>query len=670
MELTAIALVVALASQVGNNPQTSPSVPDASTQTTPRPKPNDLAADAVRLPAEEVAKFGDVTLTEVLSAASRDPGQRLRVVQAYWRLWKAFADRAVGLQLVGWIEPVSRGAPANSVDAVLLEAELASAKARLEEAEVAVRAAQVEVCGLLGWNTSGSMPRPIDPPHVGIYHTHYETIYARRSPTERTLLIHQTLPIYHQAIGAHGVAWQTANDVVAEQQSGYHGGQVNVENLLSAWHGHARQQQELCRVAWEYNDLIAEYAVPLAGQQMETPRLVGMLIRPTSAQASRRPGNRADATAPFGDAVEQAGFDEPIGDTATQPESIEWENNAIEEPQPPNSDEGGAADSAVSEPAEGAAETPADEGQESERPAEENSIYPSDIPDADGKVVDPFSRRQPRHNAARRHIAVKPVVTPPGSAIFANFTSATAAPRTVIEAMFGRLEVVDQNEEHVNLRTCLAATSATRYAELLDVYVLAWQAATNYQADADAAAQLHDLRSGLLARRNDARAAADMLVLRAAETAYAARMLEQEAAIWRSAVALGAMTLPRTPGRRALPSDPPVWAGAAGSPTATLTSARAQGLVAMDRARTQAMQEYVAGRAGIGLTLQAVGRQNDETRAFATAVAQAAAERSRAILAELPAGANTEAVRHALLGESTNIASPTALQNRRKISTP
>ncbi len=665
MELSAIALAIVLTSQAAQ-----PAMPAAAPSAT-RPTPNDLAAEAVRLPSEKVAKYRDVTLTEVLVAAPRDANQRLIVVQAYWRLWQAFADRAMGQQLIAHIEPVLQRTKADTVDATLLDAELASAKARYEEAEVAVRAAQLQLCGLLGWNASGTMPRPLDPPHVGTYHTQYKAIYARRAPTDRVLLIHETLPIYHHALGARGVSQQAAGDVVVEQQSGYEARQITVETLISAWLAQAQQQRELCRVAWEYNKLIAEYAVPLAGQDMEAPRLVGMLIRPAGAQASRRPGSRADATNTYDDAVEPAGFDRPVeAASEADPEAIEWEASNSEQPQPPYTDYGnevdGATEDAVVEPEE---QAPLDNDQEVDEATQENGVYPDEFPDAE-PVDDPFKQNEVRREISRRHFAAKPVVAPLSNAIFANMPTTTAAPSAVIETMFRRTEVWDQGEEAVNLRKCLAATSATRYAELLDAYLLAWQAATNYQAGVDAAAQLQAVKTTLLSRLNDPSAAADMLVLRAAETAIAAEMVECEAEIWRNAAALGAIALPLASGKRALPSeDPPTWATATGGPAAKATNARTQSLVAMDRARTRAMKEYAAGGPTFGLTLQAIRRQNEETRAFADLVASSGQERGRAILAQHPS-ANADMVRQALLGTSNNMARPGGLQFRKKTPTP
>ncbi|MDZ4780238.1 MAG: hypothetical protein SGJ19_08300 [Planctomycetia bacterium] len=655
MELSALVLVIALTSQAGHLSQ-----PSAATA---RPTPQDLAAEAVRLPAPKAAKYREVSLTEVLTAASRDPGQRLQVVQAYWRLWQAFADQVIAQTMIDQIQPVARAAKAGTVDGTLLDAELASAQAGLEAAEVAIRTAQVELCALLGWNATGSMPRPLDPPHVGIYHSHFEKIYARRAPTERARLIHQTLPIYREAIAAHGVARQAADDVVVEQVAGYTAPtpQIAVESLINAWQQRARQQQVLCRVTWEYNNLIAEYAVPLAGQSMETPKLVGMLIRSSTSTATRRSRDRAEVTSPYDSEVAPAGYNQPIGTVETsepEPEPIEWEASNAETTQPAYQDYGNEF-----EVAPAAAEQFEDSAAESVRELE--GAVEGAVDEAAGAaseaapVEDLFGRDQASQRTAARHVVAKPVVKPMTNAVFAKFTAPNAAPRAVIETIFTRTKVVDQNETSVNLRQCLGSTSPTLHGELLDAYAEAWRAATVYQAYVDAAAQLQAAKTALMARLNDGGAAADMLVVRAAETANAAAMIEAEAAIWESTLALGTVALPRTAGGRALPSqDAPVWAAAAGLPQAKALNARAQSLVMMDKARTQATQEYAAGGSSIGLTLQAVRRQNEETQDFAATVADAARESGRAILAQLPPHANVDTVRQALLGTPTSTARP------------
>ena len=671
MELSALVLVVALTSQTG---QFSQPIVNAA-----RPAPQDLAAAAVRLPAPKLAKYREVSLTEVLTDASRDPSQRLQVVQAYWRLWQAFADQGVAQQLIDHIQPIAAKAT-NEVERKILDAELASAKAGLEAAEVAVRTAQVELCALLpGWNPSATMPRPLDPPHVGVYHTHFDTIYIRRAPTERVRLIHQTLPIYREALAAQGVARQAADDVVVEQEAGYQQPQpqIPVETLIQAWQQRARQQQELCRVAWEYNTLIAEYAVPLAGQDMETPKLVGMLIRAPVSQASRLRRDRAEVTSPY-DNVAPAGYDEPIDnsvvDAAPEPQEVpasqEWEPSNITEPQPPYSDYGDATETApADEEAQPIEEYDAQGGQGYEQdPAREPLDAGEVAPGAETPVEDPFNRDSASVPRGARRVAAKPVVQPMSEAIFARLTSSNAAPRTVIETIFSRTKVVDQDETSMNLRQCLAATGPTLRADLLDAYAEAWRAATVYQAHVDTSAQLQAAKAALLKRLNDPGAAADMLVLRAAETEYAAAMIESEATIWENTAALGVIALPRSPGSRALPSqDPPVWATSGGLHARALAT-RAQSLVAMDQARAQAAQEYAAGGGSIGLTLQAVRRQNEETQDFAATVVEAARVQGRAILAQLPPNANAETVRQALLGTATSATRPGGLQFRQKIS--
>lgn len=659
MELSAALLAVVLVSQA------TPAHSHGAPATGPaRPTPSDLAAEGVLLPADSSGRYRPVDLTEVLNDAPRDPAQRLAAVQGYWRLWRAFAGRAIAETNLARLKPLARQIEAGTVEATLVAAEEAAAQAQLAEADLEVREAQVTLCGLLGWNASGSMPRPLDPPHVRTYNTYYESIYQRRTPTERVLLIHQTLPIYHAALGARGTARQAALDMVAAQEKGFQQQQINVETLLAAWQAQSREQQELCRLAHLYNELIAEYAVPLAGQNMETPKLVGMLIRHGGSTASRR-NPRAELSNPLDTNVEQADFTEAAPEPAPlTPGELEDQPQQTPQAWPPSNEYSNDATSTTAEESSDAdqQDTGVSNGAEVEpdaaEPVDENGVYQDDAP-ADDPSRDPF----PAYNGARyersvrKRFAAKLVVETANAPIFAGVSATNATPRALIEKMLPRTYIGDQGETRLPLSKCLGAVSPTRYADLLDAYVAAWQAASNYQADADSLAQTQAVQAALLKRLADPNVPHDMLVLRAAELSYLARMIEDEAEIWQSMKQLGTIALPRQADARALPIDePPVWAAAAGTPAEAALAAKGRGMVAVDAARSQACRE-TANVAGLtGLTMQAIERQNEETRGFIDQTARAARENGTAVLARLGSNATASAVHRALLGTSTSTA--------------
>lgn len=663
MELTAAVLAILLTAQVGN--EARPAAPAA------RPTPQELAAAAVRLPAD--AKYRDVSLSEVLKAAPRDPRSRLATVQAYWNTWHAFADRAVAQKWIEWITPVAQAVQAQPVEKSLADAELAAARARLEESQLAVRNAQTELCKLLGWSVSGTNPRPSDSPLVGAYNTYYESVYRVRVPTDRAHLIHQTLPIHSAVLGAHGTARQAADDMVAVQQLGFQNLEISIEVLFTAWRAHADQQLALNRAARRYNELIAEYAVPLAGPDMDAPALVGMLIRSGTATA------RGKSKGGFGqsgidDDVAPASFDQPVEAEEMAPGEIEsqtWSEADSESETP-------AAEETTSEEWTGEGGTPADPYGTDPTDGVVDPYGDGAVPATPGAgqtVEDPFNhsdgsasqRLGPQH-----YIAAKVVVDPLVVAIFGGMDSTKALPRPVIERMQTRLKVSDQPQQRLPLRDCLSAVSPTRYAEVLDAYVAAWQAASRYQIHLDVMAQIRAAETALLSQHAEPGIAVDVLVLHAAEQSYAATLLEDEIDIWEAAVALGAVALPRTPGAKALPlGDAPVWATAAGTPSEQAMIAKCRGVVAMDLARAQAVKACATTPGLAGLTLQAIRRQNEETLGFVALTANAAHENGVAILAQLGPNVTAEAARTALVGSSTPTATrPGRYEQRYKPTTP
>jgi hypothetical protein len=223
--------------------------------------------------------------------------------------------------------------------------------------------------------------------------------------------------------------------------------------------------------------------------------------------------------------------------------------------------------------------------------------------------------------------------------------------------MLSRTMIGDQGETRLPLSKCMGAVASTRYGELIDAYVETWCAASMYQADADSLAQIQDAQATLLKRLEDPNLAQDMLVLRAAETSYWAKLIEREAEIWRGMKHLGAIALPRQADAKALPVDePPVWAAASGALSESALTAKGRGMVAVDAARSQACQEMATVPGLTGLTLQAIERQNEETRGFVELSAKSAKENGAAILAQLGPNVSASIAHNALMGTTAKSA--------------
>jgi hypothetical protein len=640
MELSAALLAVMLVTQVAQPPKNG--APAAAAPT--RQSPLDLVTAAVRLPADTSGRYQAIGLLDVLKDAPSDPNQRLAAVQSYWRLWKAFSDQAVATKNLARLKPLAQIEP-GTVEATLVTAEQAAAQAQLAQADLTIREEQVTLCGLLGWNPSGSMPRPVDTPHVGTYATYYESIYQRRTPTERVLLIHQTLPIYQAALNAHGTARQAADDMVAALEASFGRQELNLESLLAAWQAHSREQRELCRVALVYNEMIAEYAVPL-GQDKATPELVSMLIRSGGPTASRR-NPRADMSFPTDTAVEQVDYTEAAPETT---DMAPGELDGAPQQWPPTGDgtttsdeqyNGGYVEGEDAAPIEAEGSYPAE--VPAETPPADETIQQDPFPAYDGSA-----RYQ---GNLKRHFAAKAVVETAAAPIYSGALATNAAPRALIEKMLSRTMIGDQGETRLPLSKCLGAVAPTRYGELIDAYVAAWRAASLYQADADSLAQIQDAQATLIKRLEDPNMAEDMLVLRAAETSYWAKLIEDEAEIWRGMKQLGAIALPRQADAKALPVDePPVWAAATGALSEAALTAQGRGMVAVDAARSQACQEMATVAGLTGLTLQAIERQNEESRGFIELSAKSARENGAAILAQLGPNVSATAAHGALMG--------------------
>ncbi|WP_146403026.1 hypothetical protein [Pseudobythopirellula maris] len=211
-----------------------------------------------------------MTLLEVTQyGASRD--QKAALIDAYWRLSAAVADYYLGVREAGDLSKLK--SQTSGYSTVLSEAERDLAT-RVGTSLLAAEAAQLRLAGMLG---TGVRPLPSDAPFCERYATRFEDIFGGSGPSEARLLnelLPQRLAELRQA--AESVTRSTALvDQVASQRSG----SADSDRMVHALQLLALNRRAFVQIARNYNEQINRYSQIASPGNVETGRLVAMLIR-------------------------------------------------------------------------------------------------------------------------------------------------------------------------------------------------------------------------------------------------------------------------------------------------------------------------------------------------------------------------------------------------------
>ncbi len=146
--------------------------------------------------------------------------------------------------------------------------------------------AQVRLQRMLG-RTAGPLPLPSDLPHCGAYDTRYDEIFSGRLPAPEAQQLNELLPLSHQEIR------NQADNVVAahswrETASQRRDPQTDGRGLLKAHELLSLSRQTFIQSLRSYNVNIARYAEIASPGQIDTGRLVAMLIHTGAGQGTAR----------------------------------------------------------------------------------------------------------------------------------------------------------------------------------------------------------------------------------------------------------------------------------------------------------------------------------------------------------------------------------------------
>ncbi len=262
------------------------------------------AAAQITTPAEAASPVAEMVLTQALQPRGElelpgqplslvqalqhtsSGGERIQAVQTYWKLVTQVAAYHAALDDRALFNNVAVQQLAAHERSVLAAAQIA-ATAEVRRAELEFVNTQHELVEAARLPDAQLQPLPSDAPLVSEYRTHFAALYGERAAPSGLRRLDRALPYHLQAVRAQADAVVAATRALEATANAVNSGQAGVDSLLNSHRLAARERAAMMTVVFEYNAVIAEYALHVApGQPAET--VVGMLIktRPTERSAS------------------------------------------------------------------------------------------------------------------------------------------------------------------------------------------------------------------------------------------------------------------------------------------------------------------------------------------------------------------------------------------------
>jgi hypothetical protein len=237
--------------------------------------------DMLKPPRDSRLAGQPVSLAEIISGASTREEQTQRI-EAYWDLCSSVADYYLGLREQEELRQLRAYVPRVGPTWQQAESELT---ARISTSQRAALASQLRLGSLTG-NVLGSLPLPGDIPHCGSYQSHYEEIFAGRPSAEASELS-LLLPLRYGELKNAATAVTRAEEWLgaiasARNENSDGTGTVRALELL------ALRRRAFVQIARDYNRRIARYAELATPGQIESNRLIGMLIKRDSPATATR----------------------------------------------------------------------------------------------------------------------------------------------------------------------------------------------------------------------------------------------------------------------------------------------------------------------------------------------------------------------------------------------
>jgi hypothetical protein len=273
---------IAPPSSLGTQPNlnTQPSTTVAPTSPEMETNPTKVLAAMLEAPLEGALAGTKLTLAQAVDNSLSRADQTQRVV-AYWDLSQAVAEYYLALDDRMKLSALRQGITLPSPD---WETARMNADARLELARAAVHAAQAYLGAVTGNTMPGFAPLPADLPFTGPYETRYAQLFQSRS-SDLAEQLNELLPRLYSDLStstadiADARKWIfLASDRRTPQNDG--------NELLKAYELFSARRRQFLDAVMEYNQGIVHYTEIATPGNVDTERLVAMLIRTGSSPSA------------------------------------------------------------------------------------------------------------------------------------------------------------------------------------------------------------------------------------------------------------------------------------------------------------------------------------------------------------------------------------------------
>lgn len=262
-----------------NIARTSAETPLTPVHTSDNRPANRLLAQSVQIPAGEGLAGQPVTLEQAIAKTTTAAGRK-QAISDYWNLAVAMREYYLAVRETRFL--VGLPIPQSTHQKAVLNAAQTAAAADERKAQLTALNAQHDLSGSAALATT-ELPLPADTPFIGAYRTHFDTLRARDAVPARLGRIDSTLPVVLQLVDSQAEAIIASEQAVNELNQAYSSGQVSLTRLLEAHTQLRTQRREFLASVGKYNQQIAEYAITVAGNRLNSQRIVGMLIEKSQA---------------------------------------------------------------------------------------------------------------------------------------------------------------------------------------------------------------------------------------------------------------------------------------------------------------------------------------------------------------------------------------------------
>ncbi len=607
--------------------------------------PPERVVQAMTLPEGSALTGQPWTLQDVL-ATTPDRRQQLELVRTYWEL-----ARAVGEYRYCWeyAQGVERLAASAAQGEASIRHSRASAAAMLRRAELEVVQVQCELARLARLPSDAALPLPADRPHAGGYRTHFQELFAGKTPPEITVPVDRILPLRRQAIDEQAAAVEAAEDSCAAALDDCRQRRGDAAVAATCAEELLHEQRAFLRCVCDYNRNIAEYGLAVAGPTAGPQALVAILIGPTPQEAApamtadeRGTVRRAGASLPAAAPAPAVGGWQKTEPTLAPPEQPPRETVPEQPPQSAIPSEGlrslGGKAPALS-------------------PLRDEFARPASFTAEPLAPLEPLAPPQTR-------TAKKPVTEGErgNSPLYAALRDVAPAVRAkqLTAALHGDRSLPEGIGRPISLADCLLRDPGVDRLATIEAYWRLRERAAEYQLYVEQADLFEALVPLALERRSEPSGPTEMLRLQAAQLAAKARVRDAHVALveaqYALAVRVGAgadavWPLAATPPHsgsyllmlesqpRAVLESWPVRRLAATIPAcAAAVQQQAEAVVEADAARADAAERYRTGRVAVDSAIEGVAAQTRQSLAMLAALSDYNRAIAEYVLAVMPSG--------------------------------